>query len=215
MNDTFTNARENWNEIYGKAIASKRTWRTLCFILSIAIIASIAGIVWIGSQSKITPYVIVLDETKRELYSGLITKSSKVTDIIVKRELELFVKKMRLASLDKELMMQNMDWVFAHLLTNTNSYKKLTKHFQDNNPFELIKKQTRLVEKINSALPITKNTWSVEWTETVRNVDGEILETQDFKGIFTLSKKNPETKKQWSLNPFGLWIIDISWEIKK
>ncbi|MCP3876131.1 MAG: type IV secretion system protein [Desulfobacteraceae bacterium] len=64
-------------------------------------------------------------------------------------------------------------------------------------------------------LPVTDNTWAMEWQETRRNTsDGDIIETAKFKAILTVLKKAPETEEQWDHNPFGIWIIDFEWEKK-
>jgi len=141
--------------------------------------------------------------------------TTTVDEKIFKQEIGSFLKKTRLASLDRQLMKQNVDWIYAHMLPNTSAYKKLNSFYRENNPFTLIKKQTRIVDQISSILPVTENTWSVEWIETLRNVaSGDVEETARFKAILTLSKKNPETKEQWDHNPFGIWIVDIEWEKK-
>lgn len=211
----FLNTKGAWDQVFGNAIAAKRNWRNLSFVLSLGLLLAIAGAFWQGSQSKIVPHVIVLDKEGQELYSGAVKTSSKTDPKMIKKELGSFIKKNRLASVDRQLMLQNIDWVYAHMLPNTNALKKMNAHYQENNPFEMIAKETRIVERINSVLPVTKNTWAIEWQEAVRGVsDGEVIGTSKYKAIITISSKNPETPKQWSLNPFGIWIIDIEWEKK-
>lgn len=213
--DPFLRAQEAWNEVYGRAVSGKRNWRAMCFVMAILLLAAIAGIIWQGAQSKVVPYVVVLDKEGQELHTGKATKSATVDDKIFKKELGSFIKKARLTSVDRQLMKQNIGWLYAHILPNTLAYKKLNNYYQKNNPFELVKKKTRIVNRINSILPVTDNTWSVEWQETVRNVsDGEIDKIVNYNAILTVSKKNPETQAQWDHNPFGIWIVDIEWEKK-
>ena len=112
-------------------------------------------------------------------------------------------------------MRQNIDWVYAHMLQNTAALKKLNAHFQKNNPFEMVSKETRIVKRINSILPVTDSTWSIEWEEITRGIsDGEITKTAKYNAIITILNKDPETDRQRELNPFGIWIIDIEWEKK-
>jgi type IV secretion system protein TrbF len=211
----FMRAQSSWNEIYGRTIADKRNWRTLCFVLALVLLFAIAGLIWQGSQSKVIPYVVVLDKAGQELHTGIAAKSSVVNPKIMKQELGLFIKKNRLASVDRQLMRQNIEWIYAHMLPNTSALKKLNANFRKNNPFQIIKKETRIVKKITSMLPVTDNTWSVEWQEVTRGIsDGEILSDEKYNAIITVLKKAPETDKQLKLNPFGIWIIDIEWEKK-
>ncbi|MBU1386949.1 MAG: hypothetical protein KKD32_03760 [Proteobacteria bacterium] len=211
----FMRAQEAWNEIYGQAIAAKRNWRALCFVLALVLLAAIAGLTWQGSQSKVIPYVVVLDKAGQELNIGIAAKSSTSDTKIVKKELGSFIKKNRLVSVDRQLMHQNIKWTYAHLLTSTPAYKKINAYFKENNPFELINKKTRIVDQISSILPVTDNTWAIEWQETQRNTsDGEIIEIAKYKAILTVLKKDPETPEQWNHNPFGIWVVDFEWEKK-
>ncbi len=211
----FIRAQEAWNQVYGRAISDKRNYRALCFVLALVLLGAIAGLTWQGSQSKVIPYVVVLDKAGQELHTGIASKSSTSDIKIFKKELGSFVKKNRLASVDRQLMLQNIKWTYAHLLPSTTAYKKINAYFKKNNPFELISRETRIVDKINSILPVTDNTWAMEWQETRRNTsDGDIIETAEYKAILTVLKKAPETEEQWDHNPFGIWIIDFEWEKK-
>lgn len=212
----FLRAQQAWNEVYGRAVSAMRNWRNISFILAIVLLAAIAGLTWQGAQSKVIPYVVVLDKEGQGLHAGLAAKSATTEEKVIKTELESFVKKVRLASMDRQLMLQNINFVYAHLKTNTPALKKLNAHFQGNNPFEVISKQTVIVDKVTSVLPVTENTWALEWTETSRNItNGDILKTENYKAIATVLRQDPETNEQWNSNPFGIWVADFEWELKK
>ncbi len=211
----FLNAQSSWNEVFGRAISDKRNWRAMCFVLVIALLFAIAGLMWQGSQSKVIPYVVVLDKAGQELHTGIAAKSATTDVKVIKQELGAFIKKNRLTSVDRQLMRQNVAWVYAHMLPNTAALKKLNAHFQKNNPFKMIKTETRIVKRINSILPVTDSTWSIEWEEVTRGIsDGEVLHTIRYNAIITVLKKDPETDNQLELNPFGIWVLDIEWEKK-
>src|SRR6201996_6661396 len=54
-------ARAEWNERYGSYIAQAHAWRLTAFAsLGVAIIA-VAGVVWIGAQNRVVPYVVQTD----------------------------------------------------------------------------------------------------------------------------------------------------------
>lgn len=214
--DHFLKGREAWNEVYGRSVSAMRNWRNLSFVLAIVLLAAIAGLTWQGTQSKVIPYVVVLDKEGQQLHAGVAAKNTTMEEKLVKAELENFVKKVRLASMDRQLMLQGINFVYAHLKNSTPAQKKLNAHFQENNPFELISKQTRIVDKVTSVLPVTDNTWAIEWAETTRSItNGDILKTENYKAIATVLQQEPVTAEQWTSNPFGLWIINFEWELKK
>lgn len=211
----FTRAQDSWNEVYGRAISGKRNWRNLCFILSLVLLFAISGVIYQGSQSKVIPYVVVLDKAGQELHTGIAVKTLTNDVKIIKKELEGFVKKGRLASVDRQLMRQNFDWIYAHMLPNTPALKKLNAYYEKNNPFTMVRQETRIVRQITSTLPVTKDTYAIEWEEAIRKVsDGEIKSLGKYKAIITIIQKDPETEKQLKLNPFGIWIVDYQWEKK-
>ncbi len=213
--ESFINAQDSWNEVYGRQVSEKRNWRNLCFVMGLLLLFSISGLIWQKSQSKVIPYVVVLDKAGQELYTGVADKSSVTDAKVIKQEIGLFIKKNRLTSVDRQLMRQNIDWIYAHMLPNTAALKKMNAHFRENNPFETVNTQTKIVKKINTILPVTENTWSTEWLEITRGIsDGEITATEKYSAIITIIKKAPETDKQLELNPFGIWITDIQWEKK-
>src|ERR1700754_3963588 len=57
-------ARAEWNERYGSYIAQAHAWRlTALASLGVAFIA-VAGVVWIGSQNRVVPYVVQTDKLR-------------------------------------------------------------------------------------------------------------------------------------------------------
>ena len=58
----YLNARREWDERYGDALARAKSWRYAAIgALAVAAIA-VTGVVFIGAQSKIKPYVVAIDK---------------------------------------------------------------------------------------------------------------------------------------------------------
>ncbi|CQR42311.1 hypothetical protein THICB3180099 [Thiomonas sp. CB3] len=58
----YLNARREWDERYGDALARAKSWRHAAIgALAVAAIA-VTGVVFIGAQSKIKPYVVAIDK---------------------------------------------------------------------------------------------------------------------------------------------------------
>src|ERR1700757_614088 len=54
-------ARREWNERYGSYIAQAHAWRlTALAALGVAFVA-VGGVVWIGAQNHVVPYVVQTD----------------------------------------------------------------------------------------------------------------------------------------------------------
>src|ERR1700722_1092349 len=58
----YLSARREWDERYGDAIARAHSWRVAAFgSLAVAAISEL-GLIYLGAQSEIKPYVIALDK---------------------------------------------------------------------------------------------------------------------------------------------------------
>ena len=58
----YLNARREWDERYGGLISRARNWQLIAAgSLAVAVVA-VVGIAFIGSQSKIQPFVVVTDQ---------------------------------------------------------------------------------------------------------------------------------------------------------
>lgn len=214
--DHFLRQKRIWNELYGNAISSKRFWRTAAFLQFIVILALTAGLTWQGAQSKIIPYVVVLDTENNKIHQGIAKKTVKPSDRQIKSELKEFIQKKRLITTDIPLLKQNMHWVYAHLLPQTPAKQRLDEFFTANNPVLISKKKTKIVTKITSLLPITDMTWNAEWLEEERDINGELIAKDiAYMAIITIKVAIPQSDKQREDNPFGLWITDFQWEKKK
>src|SRR4051812_26212770 len=54
-------ARREWDERYGDSIARAYSWRLAAFASLIVTAIAVLGVIYIGAQPKIKPYVIALD----------------------------------------------------------------------------------------------------------------------------------------------------------
>ena len=61
-NETYLNARAEWNERYGSYISAARNWRTAFFMSAVVSLISVGGVVYIGSQSRLVPYIVEVNQ---------------------------------------------------------------------------------------------------------------------------------------------------------
>src|ERR1700748_738265 len=58
----YLDARRQWNSQVDRAISSLHIWQLLCLACLLVALASVAGIIYFGSQTKFVPYVIEVDK---------------------------------------------------------------------------------------------------------------------------------------------------------
>src|SRR5690606_16837268 len=99
---------------------------------------------------------------------------------------------------------------YAYLSQSDPATIALNDYFSKNSPFERATTETATIE-INSVLPITKDTWQIEWTETVRTRRGILKEALRWKATATTYVVPPTAEDQLMKNPLGIFIRDYTW----
>src|SRR5438874_1944287 len=103
-----------------------------------------------------------------------------------------------------------IDHVYAMVGSQSAAQTIVTDYFRANQPFERGSRETVQVE-VNAILPNSPHTYEVDWTETQRTLDGKPISSDKWKGIFTVAI-NPSTDEAvLRVNPFGIYVMDISW----
>jgi len=60
-------ARRSWNDHVGAVMTSRQTWQVMGILCLMIALASVGGIIHIGSQSKFIPYIIEVDKLGQAL----------------------------------------------------------------------------------------------------------------------------------------------------
>ena len=205
----YLNSRNEWNERYGSYIARAHNM-TLIAVCSLVIAAiSVSGLVYIGSQSKMIPYIV---ETKDGLPIGIShpSQSSARDPRITQAMIASWITNIRGVSSDPVVQKKSLANVYS-LLQNGSSAKTFIDNYYKNggNPYERASKETVSVE-IKSILSISPSTWQVEWTEEIRNLSGEMTGTLRMKGAVSVKFIKPSPTLIYQ-NPLGLISDKISW----
>ena len=58
----YLNAQRTWNSHVGSLVASRLIWQLTAIIALLVVLASVGGIIYIGSQSKFVPYVVEVNK---------------------------------------------------------------------------------------------------------------------------------------------------------
>jgi len=86
----------------------------------------------------------------------------------------------------------------------------LNAYVQKNDPFARLATERVSVDMI-SMVPLSAESWQVDWKESVWGVHGEPLGDSYWRGIFKIVLKQPQTDEQLVSNPIGLYIDEFHW----
>ncbi len=206
-------ARQEWNERYGSYIAHARNWR-LATLLSLTIsLIAVSGLVYVSQRSKWVPYLVKVESQGQVSYGGRVEPIKDLDNRIIKAFLVRFITDWRSVLLDNQAQKQSLERVYAMTASNSPAFEKLNNYYKEASPFNLIQTQSINIEII-AALPISTNTWQVQWQETKRNTAGIVLSTQRWQATLTFVLQPPQSEALIQINPLGLYLKDLNWTVE-
>ena len=110
----YLDARREWNERYGSYIQEARRWRTVAAVAAAITLLAVGGVVWIGGQSKLVPFLVMINQ-KGEALVGRVATPGEVNDDMIRALLAGFVEDWRSVSVDGGMQKKMIDNVYAHL----------------------------------------------------------------------------------------------------
>ena len=206
----YLNARAEWLERYGGYVSRAAQWRLAASIALAIAILSMAGNVMQLRQEKITRYFVAVDElgkvSKAQRMDG---PASQTPTKVIQAEIAAAIENWRTVTVDTELQRRMIASLTAH---TAGAAKGVLKQWYDaNNPFEVAQKGRLVNVYIHCVpLPVSGNSYRVEWTEIARNHQGIELSKQDYEAIATVDILPPQDEETLLKNPGGVYLTSLS-----
>lgn len=205
----YLNARQEWLERYGGYISRAAQWRTVAFFCLIITGISITGNVIQANQVKTIPYIIEVDKLGKSAVVARADVASVTPQRLIQSEIAACVADWRTVTADVELqkkMISRLSYFMA------GSAKGVLKEwYETNNPYEIAKSGKLVHVEIKSLpLPVSADSYRVEWTETVRSHAGALLEQHTYEATATIQINPPQTDAVLLRNPGGIYITALS-----
>lgn len=205
----YLDGRREWLERYGSYIQRARQWRgTALAALALAGL-SMTGNVIQATQTKIVPYIIEVDKLGKAAVSTRADEASAPSMRLVQAEIAACIADWRTVTADVELqrkMIRRLGYFFAGSATGV-----LKGWYERNNPYEIAQSGRLVHVEVKSLpLPVSRESYRVEWLETTRSHTGVTLDTQRYEATLTVRIVPPETEEALLNNPAGLYITNIS-----
>lgn len=214
----YLNAQRTWNSHVGSLVASRTVWQLVGIISLLIVLASVGGMVYIGSQSKFIPYVVEVDKLGAAVAAGPLDSAAPVDQRIVRAAVSDFITNARVVTPDIALQRKAILQVYSMLHTGTPASNKMTAFLNGNpdlNPFKRATTETVNAD-IVSIIPQTANTWQVDWNETVRErKSGAIIgKPYRMRALVTVTVRpdvSGANEEQMRMNPLGIYVSDYAW----
>ena len=203
-------ARAEWNERYGSYIAQAHAWRlTALTSLAVAFVA-VAGVVWIGAQNRVVPYVVQIDKLGDALAISRADIAAPVDTRLIRAGLARWIEDVRTVYLDVAAERTMVTEAYAMVNRNGAAAQQLNDWFSQHDPFK--RAQTEMVGvSVESVLPISGNTWRVEWREDRHSRDGTTDPPAHWQATVTVSVNPPTNDATILVNPAGLYVDSFDW----
>jgi type IV secretion system protein VirB5 len=203
-------ARAEWNERYGSYIAQAHTWRlTALASLGVAFVA-VAGVVWIGAQNRVVPYVVQTDKLGDALAISRADIAAPVDTRLIRAGLARWIEDVRTVYLDVAAERTVVKEAYAMVNRNGAAAQQLNDWFSQHDPFK--RAQTEMVGvSVESVLPISGSTWRVEWREDRHSQDGTTEPPAHWQATITVSINPPTNDATILVNPAGLYVDSFDW----
>jgi type IV secretory pathway TrbF-like protein len=205
----YLNGRREWNERYGSYISSMKMWRWVALLSLVVAAIAVAGTVHLASQNKLIPYVVEIDKEGNILKVSEISIATDVDKRITQSEIGQLIKDMFGVSSDFAVQEEAISRLYAHLSADLPGEKQVSAWMRLNNPYERAETETVSID-IHQVLPVTDQTWRVEWSEKTISSTGEALPVLKMTGTVAIVIGAVRENKMM-LNPVGIYVRNIAW----
>jgi type IV secretion system protein VirB5 len=203
-------ARQEWNERYGSYIARAHAWRLTAILALIIAALATGGLVLIASQSQIVPYVVKVDRLGTAIAVDRADRAERPDEAVIVAQLARWVAAVRSVYADAAAQRALVKEGYAMINRRGNAFGALNDHMRAHDPFERARTETVAVE-VESVLPISGDSWRLEWREEVRGRDGVRLSSSQHQATVTISFNPPRDEATLRINPSGLYINSFHW----
>lgn len=193
---------------YERLARSNQIMRHSVMAMVIALLFSITLGLYLARKPRVVPYVIELDKAGE--VTGLLeplAANQSENEAVIRFELARFITDARSVLGDGAEEKTALHRVYD--MARGEAATVLPVWYRNHPPFELASKETIQAE-VDSVLRAPSGTYEVRWTETIRNLNGDVLSTARWRALLAVLLAAPDPDHMLS-NPIGLYVTQIDW----
>ena len=205
----YLDAKQEWLERYGSYISRAAQWRVAAVFAMICCALSIGLNIMQAQQVKTIPYIVQVDKLGKHAVVARADKASATPLRLIQAEIASCITDWRTVTADIELqkmMIKRLSFFFAGSAKGV-----LHEWYSENNPYEIAKKgQLVHIEITALPLPLSTDTYRVQWLETIRSHAGATLQATTYEATVTIQITPPSSEETLLHNPGGVYITQIA-----
>jgi type IV secretion system protein TrbF len=203
-------ARREWDERYGDLITRARNWRLIAILCATAAVLQTLGLIALAMRAKVVPYVVAIDSLGHQVAAGPAEQGSVTDDRLKHAELFQWIEDLRTVTSDGVAQRKEIDRVYARLASGSPALTVINEFYRAAPPQHRAQTESVSVD-VQSVLATSDKTYQIEWTETTRDLQGQIKSQDRWKGAFTIAINPPSDERTIRANPLGIYITNVSW----
>jgi type IV secretion system protein VirB5 len=206
----YIDAHAIWMEMYGSHVHQAYVWRLVAIGCLLITLVSVYGNYVQANQFKVVPYVVQVDKLGRAMPVARADAAIPPPRPLIQAELAQVITSWRTVTADLDLQKRMVDRLSNFVTGAAQGF--LTDWFAANNPYKTAKENKLVQVEIKGLpLPVSQNSWRVEWTETLRNHVGTFLQAITYEATLSIKIVPPDTDDRIIQNPGGIWVTEISY----
>jgi type IV secretory pathway TrbF-like protein len=203
-------ARQEWNERYGSYTRAAAAWRVIGIASLTMAVIGFGYALFQSTQIRLVPYIVEVDQLGTAVAGGFPQQIEYADPRVVRATLGGFVASFRSVTPDAAVQKQYVDRTYALLRTGDPATEKVNAWFRSNSPFERARTTTVAIE-VTNIVPLSTQSFQVDWTEYERDRQGREIAVRRFRGIAAVTLTPPQDESVIRLNPIGLYLKDFDW----
>ena len=213
--DSYIDARNAWMERYGTYIQQAYNWRLIAMLEAVGLTVAVVGLIYLASQTKFVPYVVAIDKVGAAVAVAPADRAAPVDARVVRAELGRWIVNARTVSQDRIVTLKMLDGVYAMVAPDSAALGYIDDWYRSDghSPLDRAKKETVQIA-INAILPISRSSYEMQWTETIRDLKGHVTATQSWDATASIAFTPPQNEQTILVNPVGLYLTSLSWTQK-
>jgi type IV secretory pathway TrbF-like protein len=213
----YLDARRHWNSQIDQAFSAVNVWKLMAVLGLLVGLTGVIGIMYIGSKSKYVPFIVEVDKLGEAVTVGPARLASSASAMVIRSFLASFISSARLVTPDTNVQRQAIFRVYGMLRRNDPSTNRMNEYLSDEAETSPFKRSKNFMVSTDhyTVLPISDTSWQVDWEETSRDRDGNVIgKPANMRATLQVYLDPPGSGAQQSdvqKNPIGLWVKDFNW----
>ena len=206
----YVDGHAEWQEMFGSYVHQAYVWRIVAFFCLAVSLVSVYGNYIQAKQFKVVPYVVQVDRLGRVASVGRADAAIPASRPLIQAELAQVISNWRTVTADLDLQRRMVDRLASFVTGAAQGF--ITEWFTANNPYKTAQEGKLIQVEIKGLpLPVSSDSWRVEWTETIRNHVGNFIQSVTYEATMKIKLVPPDTDDKIIVNPGGIWVTEISY----